>query len=124
MKTFFRMSTDKSFQSWRSRYPYPQSHMRNLARKGAQTRHVFLTDVDVLPSFGAAQQISDFFLARAESGHECAKCAYVVPTYELAFNVSFPRDKAALLRLKDKGLARPFHQKIFKNGHHATNYSR
>ena len=38
------------FQRWRTSYPYPQSHMRNVARKASQTNYVFLTDIDIVPT--------------------------------------------------------------------------
>lgn len=46
---------------WRLRNPYPQNHLRNLARKNCQTSHVFLTDVDIVPSLDLAQGV-DIFL--------------------------------------------------------------
>jgi len=47
-KNFSLKSTE--FQRWRTSYPYPQSHMRNVARKASQTNYVFLTDIDIVPS--------------------------------------------------------------------------
>lgn len=105
---------------WRDKLPYPQNHMRNLARKNCQTKYVFLTDVDIIPSRGMAEGIDDFM-----SRENCAKkCAYVVPTYELDERVLFPMNKTELIRLANKGLARPFHQKVFIYNQFATNFSR
>lgn len=110
----------KGMNFWRDKLPYPQNHMRNLARKNCQTKYVFLTDVDIIPSKGMAEGIDDFI-----TRENCAKkCAYVVPTYELDERVSFPMNKTELIRLANKGLARPFHQKVFIYNQFATNFSR
>lgn len=52
------------------------------------------------------------------------KCAYVVPTYEIDDRVMFPHNKTELIRLANKGLARPFHHKVFIYNQFATNFSR
>lgn len=51
-------------------------------------------------------------------------CAYVIPTYEVDERVPFPRNKSELIRLKGRGLARPFHHKVFIYNQFATNFSR
>ncbi|KAF6205241.1 hypothetical protein GE061_019409 [Apolygus lucorum] len=104
---------------WHRNNPYPQNHMRNLARKNCLTPQVFLTDVDVIPSIRAAEGLHEFFKTE-----NCTKCAYVIPTYELATNWPFPRTKKQLVRLSRNGLARPFHQKIFLLNSFATNHSK
>ncbi|CAG9860201.1 unnamed protein product [Phyllotreta striolata] len=114
----------KNFQrgtnQWRTRLSYPQNHVRNLARKNCQTNYVFLTDVDIIPSRGMAE-ILDAFLRDAKCND---KCAYVVPTYEIDERVMFPHNKTELVRLASKGLARPFHHKVFIYNQYATNFSR
>lgn len=110
----------KGVNFWRAKLPYPQNHMRNLARKNCQTKYVFLTDVDIIPSKGMAEGLDEFV-----GKENCAKkCAYVVPTYELDERVPFPTNKTELIRLANKGLARPFHQKVFIYNQYATNFSR
>lgn len=106
---------------WRLKNPYPQNHLRNVARKGCQTDQVFLVDVDIVPSLGFAEQL-DRFLRTADG--RCTRCAYVIPTYELDPRAKFPADKADLIRLSRKGLARPFHHKVFIYNQFATNISR
>lgn len=108
--------------SWRSRNAYPQNHMRNLARKNCQSEYVFLTDVDVVPSTNLSRVLEDF-LGETEQ-IKCDRCAYVVPTYELDSRVRFPQNKSELARLARKGLARPFHQKVFIHNQFATNFTR
>lgn len=100
---------------------YPQNHLRNLARKNCQTKYVFLTDVDIIPSKGMAENL-DVFLEKPECDSD--KCAWVVPTYEIDERVSFPHNKTELVRLALKGLARPFHHKVFIYNQYATNFSR
>lgn len=105
---------------WRTRNAYPQNHMRNLARKGCQTDFVFLTDIDIIPSINFTQNL-DAFLKK----NVCNKnCAYVIPTYEIDSRVKFPSSKEDLIRLSKKGLARPFHHKVFIYNQYATNFSR
>ncbi len=94
---------------WRTKNPYPQNHLRNVARKGCQNDFVFLTDVDIIPSMNFADNL-DKFLRTTKC--QSAKCAFVIPTYEIDNRVKFPRDKMDLIRLAKKGLARPFHHKV------------
>ncbi|XP_014605364.1 PREDICTED: beta-1,4-glucuronyltransferase 1 [Polistes canadensis] len=105
--------------NWRTRNVYPQNHMRNLARKNCQSDYVFLTDVDIVPSLNLTGALDDFL-----RNENCDKCAYVIPTYELDLRVRFPPNKSDLVRLARKGLARPFHQKVFIHNQFATNFTR
>lgn len=105
---------------WRTRLAYPQNHLRNLARKNCQSKYVFLTDVDIVPSYKLAEHLDGFL-----RGAECkGRCAYVVPTYEVDTRVAFPSNKSELVRLANKGLARPFHHKVFIYNQFATNFTR
>lgn len=111
----------RKFMRWKNQVIYPQNHLRNLARKNCQSEYVFLTDIDVIPSYGMTKLLDNFF----ESDH-CVNllCAFVIPTFELDDRVQFPPNKSELLRLSDKGLARPFHQEVFIFNQFATNFSR
>ncbi|TMW50479.1 hypothetical protein DOY81_004475, partial [Sarcophaga bullata] len=105
---------------WRSRNLYPQNHLRNFARKGCQTKYVFLTDVDIIPSNNIVSLLNDFLsTTRCSTG----LCAYVIPTLEIDDRVRFPSSKSELLRLIKRGLARPFHEKVFIYNQYATNFS-
>ncbi|CRL06689.1 CLUMA_CG019439, isoform A [Clunio marinus] len=112
-------------KKWRIKYPYPQNLMRNIARKNCQTYFVFLTDVDIIVSanMNFAEQL-DKFLRKAKCSNINNLCAYVIPTFELDERVRFPRNKTDLIRLANKGLARPFHNKVFIYNQYATNFSR
>lgn len=105
---------------WRLKNPYPQNHLRNLARKNCQTPKVFLTDIDIIPSLDMADGLEVFMKADG-----CPSlCAYVIPTYEVDERVPFPKNKSELVRLKGRGLARPFHHKVFIYNQYATNFTR
>ncbi|CAG2054209.1 unnamed protein product [Timema podura] len=105
---------------WRVKNAYPQNHMRNLARRNCQSSHVFLTDVDIIPSARLAEGLDTFLRTNKCKG----KCAYVIPTYEIDDRVKFPHNKTDLIRLAKKGLARPFHHKVFIFNQFATNFSK
>lgn len=105
---------------WRIKTAYPQNHLRNLARRNCQNSYVFLTDVDIIPSASLADGL-DVFLKNAKCK---GLCAYVIPTYEVDERAHFPRNKTDLIRLANKGLARPFHHKVFIYNQFATNFSR
>ncbi|XP_056640061.1 beta-1,4-glucuronyltransferase 1 isoform X1 [Diorhabda sublineata] len=113
----------KGSNQWRAKLPYPQNHLRNLARKNCQAGFVFLTDVDIIPSSNMAESL-DVFLGEAECKEGEKKCAYVVPTYEIDERVAFPHNKTDLVRMANKGLARPFHHKVFIYNQYATNFTR
>lgn len=115
----FMEGISKAQTSWKTKNVYPQNHLRNLARKNCQTEYVFLTDVDIIPSSNFANLLNEFL-----KSSECKKCAYVVPTFELDTRVRFPQNKSELVRLANKGLARPFHQKVFIHNQYATNFTR
>lgn len=104
---------------WRTKKVYPQNHMRNIARKNCQTDNVFLIDVDIIPSINFTEHI-DKFLRK----DKCQMCAFVVPTFEIDTRVKFPHTKSDILRLTKKGLARPFHHKVFIYNQFATNFTR
>ncbi|XP_065344273.1 beta-1,4-glucuronyltransferase 1 [Cloeon dipterum] len=106
---------------WRVKLPYPQNHMRNLARRNCQTSYVFVTDVDIVPSGQQAEKL-DAFLRKQHCPD--GLCAFVIPTYELDERVRFPQNKSELVRLAKKGLARPFHQKVFIYNQFATNFTK
>lgn len=105
---------------WRIKNEYPQNHLRNLARKGCQTKFVFLTDIDIIPNQNMVPLLNRFLSRTTCLG----KCAYVIPTFEIDLRASFPSSKNELLRLYKKGLARPFHEKVFIYNQYATNFSR
>lgn len=125
LKTFLRIAQLRTSETkrWRLRNLYPQNHLRNFARKGCQTKYVFLTDVDIIPSANIVPLLNEF-LSTAATRCPNGLCAYVIPTLEIDERVRFPTHKSELLRLIKRGLARPFHEKVFIYNQYATNFSR
>lgn len=119
LKKLMKFRTAETIK-WRLKNAYPQNHLRNLARKGCQNENVFLTDIDIIPSINFTQSL-DKFLRKTQCTN---RCAYVIPTYEIDNRAKFPQTKSDLLRLAKKGLARPFHHKVFIYNQYATNFSR
>ena len=97
---------------------FPQNHLRNIARANSLTYYTMSLDVDILPSTGMAKPLA-MFLNR----NTCAKCAFVIPTYEIDNKVEFPSNKSELVNLVKKLQARPYHSKVFIHNQFATNFS-
>ena len=110
--------TDKQYSAWRTGYSFPQQLLRNQARAASTTHYSLSLDVDIVPAPGLTLS-----LARFLNGNTCAKCAFVLPTFELDIRAALPRDKVELCALLDSGRARPFHSKIFIHNQFATNVS-
>ena len=107
-------------RKWQQTVPYPQNHLRNIARKNCQTRYVFLVDIDVIPSPKTGVNLNKFLKNRRRKTEQIA---YVIPTFELDINQKFPESKQELKQLVDNGLSRPFHEKVFIYNQYATNFS-
>lgn len=121
LKKLMKFRTTETIK-WRLKNAYPQNHLRNLARKGCQNDYIFLTDIDIIPSINFTQNL-DKFLRKTHCSNQ-SKCAFVVPTYEIDNRAKFPQTKTDLLRLSKRGLARPFHHKVFIYNQYATNFSK
>ena len=93
--------------------------MRNVARVNCLTAYTMSLDIDIVPSMGLAESLSKFL-----NRNTCAKCAFVIPTFEVANTVTFPENKSELLRLVKQSQAQPFHKKVFIHNQFATNFSR
>ena len=94
---------------WRESLEYPQNLMRNIAKSGCQTPFTLVPDVDMIPSPGLDIQLEKFFSRKKT--RDCKKCAYVLPVYEVAANISsLPENKTELIELVHKKLAREFHK--------------
>lgn len=98
--------------------PYPQNHLRNLARLNCQTHYALVTDIDIIPSTDSAILLNTFLSERPK----CLKCVYVLPTYEVHKSVNSPKNVAELIQLKSTGLARYFHMEVFKLNQMPTNF--
>lgn len=98
--------------------PYPQNHLRNLARLNCQTYYSFVTDIDIIPSINSAILLNDFLSERPK----CLKCVYILPTYEVHKSAIPPKNVTELIKLKSAGLARYFHIEVFKLNQMPTNF--
>ena len=112
------------YKDWRISLKYPQSLMRNTAKSGCQANYTLTPDIDMVPNAGLDLQL-DSFLERVENCDEnydayetedcdmCDKCAFVVPVYEIAANVTrFPANKTELIDYIRANKAREFHKVI------------
>ncbi|KAJ9601079.1 hypothetical protein L9F63_000814, partial [Diploptera punctata] len=76
--------------------------------------------IDIIPSYGITERLDEFL-----ETVQCEKlCAYVIPVYEIDDKVIFPEDKSMLVNYTKHGLARPFHDKIYKLAQASTDYKR
>lgn len=110
-----------SFKRWWLQALHPQNHLRNVARKGCKTIYHFLTDIDIIPVSGLAEELNVFL--GSKHARACSKCVYVVPTYEMPEKLPVPHSKAELLERVSRRQSRPFHAKVFIHNQYATNHS-
>ncbi|XP_039723808.1 xylosyl- and glucuronyltransferase LARGE2 isoform X8 [Pteropus medius] len=102
---------------------YPINQLRNVAMAQALTPYVFLSDIDLLPSYS----LYDYLRASIEqlelgSGR---KAALVVPAFEtLHYHFTFPNSKAELLALLDAGSLYTFRSHEWPQGYAPTDYAR
>ncbi|RWS28215.1 beta-1:4-glucuronyltransferase 1-like protein [Leptotrombidium deliense] len=107
--------------------PFPNNLLRNVGRHNAFTEFVFVTDIDLIPSYNLRQQFMEFAVTNRildESMKE-DKTVFVVPAYEVKEELSdesIPRDKSELLRLVDTLEARPFYFELCWKCHKYTDY--
>lgn len=104
------------------RLPFPQNHLRNVARYGCSSSQFFyMIDVDIVPQFGLYERLQEFLPRRPP----CNKCLYVVPAFEGSLKVDHPRTKQELLQRfgNDKDF-RVYHVIAFAKNQGATNFTR
>uniref|UniRef100_A0A1B0G7E5 Beta-1,4-glucuronyltransferase 1 n=1 Tax=Glossina morsitans morsitans TaxID=37546 RepID=A0A1B0G7E5_GLOMM len=102
-KTLRSLLTLRSTETkrWRLRNVYPQNHMRNLARKGCQTKYVFLTDVDIIPSANIAPLLNEFLeTARYQQqiaiSHKVTNYEFLYEPFYVAIDTVPPHDERFL----------------------------
>ncbi|KAI0214349.1 hypothetical protein LSAT2_000556 [Lamellibrachia satsuma] len=105
---------------------FPVNFLRNVALENAETKYVFLSDIDFEPMPGLDTHLKHYI----SKGYLQGKTALVVPAFEaLSANITFPKNKTDVLKLwkKEKTII-PFHFTIDKGrevtnaGHKATSY--
>jgi len=112
---------DEAMMNWRVSYPYPQNLLRNLAKNGCQTNYTYVPDIDMVPTPGMDLQL-ETFLRQDQINNNCTKCAFVIPTYEIAKEVSsLPQNKTDLLKLVGEKKARQFHQALYSINQKSSN---
>ena len=101
---------------------YPINKLRNIALQWVSTPYVFLSDIDFLPMFNLYD-----YLRKAVNvlQLDVSRRALVVPAFEsLQYKMSFPKDKATLLKQFESGSVQVFRHSLWKKGHAATNYNK
>jgi len=118
---FMLNARDESMMEWRVSYPYPQNLLRNLAKNGCQTNYTYIPDIDMIPNPGMDLQL-ETFLRRDQETNNCTKCAFVIPTYEIAIDSThLPRNKTELVQFVDAKKARQFHQAVYSINQKSSN---
>ena len=101
---------------------YPVNFLRNLAMDRVQTKYVFLSDVDFLPSHGSFQALQSQ-VQTLLTDH--TNRVLVVPAFEsnrYTSTSNFPATKADLLKKLDLGEVFTFRSGEWPAGHRPTNY--
>ena len=91
--------------------PYPHNVLRNVARKGVATSHVFLIDVDVMPSLQMREQFLSFATKR-QIFETSEKLVFVVPVFEKKKESRCPNNKIELIDSSKRNETRPFHDAV------------
>lgn len=116
------LNQNETRRNWRETYPYPQNLLRNVAKSGCPSTYTIIPDIDMIPGHKHMFQDLEKFLDKPQN---CSRCAYVVPTYEVKNEANaLPSSKRELLAYKRGGLARQFHQKVWKLNQKASNLPR
>uniref|UniRef100_A0A6A7FZM2 Beta-1,4-glucuronyltransferase 1 n=2 Tax=Hirondellea gigas TaxID=1518452 RepID=A0A6A7FZM2_9CRUS len=90
---------------------YPQNILRNIARDECSSKYTFTPDIDMIATPKLHENLVKFL--ENESVENCDKCAYIVPTYEIALKEKNPLDKLNLLKYIKRRKARVFHVRAF-----------
>lgn len=123
LKTLLNTARSPEMMAWRESYPYPQNLLRNMAKTGCQTNYTYIPDIDMVPGYPTMYQELEEFLERQEKLETpCSKCAYVIPTYEIASETDhLPANKTELLRFVKEKKARQFHEKLYSINQKSSN---
>lgn len=95
----------------RNQLAYPVNVCRNAAKRAAATRHVLVSDVELVPSEGLASR----FLTMIERGSKRfanPSAVYVVPVFEIERYEKIPKSKGELLELIKDERAVYFHRHL------------
>ena len=101
---------------------YPINPLRVIALENAQTQHIFLNDMDFLPSYGLHS-----YLNEVVQDFDLSHTVLVVPafeTYEDPKQFTFPKDKSQLSRMVSENRVFQFHREVYIRGHAPTDYNK
>ena len=97
---------------------YPVNVARMIARETATTHFILAADIELYPS---SNLISDF-LHMVHSNGILKKTVYVLPIFEMAENVTFPRNKSELAMLHKNKMVIVFHQCFCSSCHKVPSF--
>ena len=108
---------------------YPINYLRNVALRFANTSHVFLSDIDFLPSQDALRLLKKAthqLLGNPDEEDTASPRALIVPAFETKkYRLDdFPRTKADVIRLLDEGNLVTFRFNEWPRGHETTNFAK
>lgn len=105
--------TGETFRS-REFLPYPVNTARNVARSVVRTKYFVTSDIELFPSPNLSENFVKF-LSTSPQAHkllenpEKSPVAFVLPIFEIAKNVTFPKNKAELVKLYHRNESVYFH---------------
>ena len=102
---------------------YPINYLRNVALKFANSKYVFLSDIDFLPSEDTLRLLkkATHLLDEGETARALIVPAFETKKYRLD---DFPRSKADVIRLLDEGQMYTFRYNEWPRGHQPTNFAK
>jgi glycosyltransferase-like protein LARGE len=101
---------------------YPVNLLRNVALRHVNTPFVFLSDIDLIPSYGSYDAIKAVL---SDTMRNQDKKALIVPAFEsFQYKVSYPTTKTDLLKKYQQGKIVPFRVREWPKGHSPTNFDR
>eukprot|EP00794_Sanderia_malayensis_P017091 gene17091-18812_t len=109
----------KNYANKMVQVPYPVNLLRNVALSAAETSHVLVIDIDMIP----IPKLLENFQKHFESIKR-EKAVYVLPTFELKDNHVIPETKKDLLNAWRLGNARPFYEQVCWKCQKYTEYER
>ncbi|KAK7066106.1 Beta-1,4-glucuronyltransferase 1 [Halocaridina rubra] len=103
---------------------YPNNLLRNIAKKAATTELLLVLDMDMVPSQGLHEAFLKYARVTNIFGENLGedKTVWVLPAYEIKEDSEIPKTKLELLKMRDKGTARPFYQELCLKCQKYTDY--
>ncbi|XP_066956682.1 beta-1,4-glucuronyltransferase 1-like [Macrobrachium rosenbergii] len=104
---------------------YPNNLLRNTAKKATTTGLMVVIDIDMVPSEGLHEAFSRYAknnnILDENSSEE--KTVWILPAYEIKEGTAIPKTKQDLLKMREKGTARPFYQELCLKCQKYTDYA-